>query len=87
MFSGDNFSSHDRFNVFAIVFASVLDRVGKKFPSLTGNGQLISGLKYEKPESKYDIGNMGAGLLAALTFFTVGSLLGDFLPLHRLVTD
>lgn len=69
-------------NVFAIVFASVLDMIGKRFPSLTGNGQLISGFKYEKTESKYDIGKMGAGLLAALTFFTVGSLLGAYLPLH-----
>lgn len=69
-------------NVFAIVLASVLDMVGKRFPSLTGNGQLIAGFKYEKSESKYDIGKMGAGLLAALMFFTVGSLLGSFLPLH-----
>jgi malate:Na+ symporter len=69
-------------NVFAIVFASMLDMVGKRFPSLTGNGQLISGFKYEKKESKYDIGKMGAGLLAALTFFTLGNLLGAFLPLH-----
>lgn len=69
-------------NVFAIVLASVLDMVGKKFPSLTGNGQLIKGFKYEKSEQKYDIGKMGVGLLAALTFFTIGNLLGDFLPLH-----
>ncbi|WP_026582649.1 2-hydroxycarboxylate transporter family protein [Bacillus sp. J33] len=69
-------------NVFAIVFASILDRVGKKFPSLTGNGQLIQGFKYEKTESKYNIGKMGAGLLAGLTFFALGTLLGDFLPLH-----
>jgi len=69
-------------NVFAIVLASVLDMIGKKFPSLTGNGQLIKGFKYEKSEQKYDIGKMGVGLLAALTFFTIGNLLGDFLPLH-----
>ncbi len=69
-------------NVFAIVFASVLDMVGKKFPSLTGNGQLISGFNYEKTKQKYDIGKMGVGLLAALTFFTVGNLLGAFIPLH-----
>ncbi|WP_235991657.1 2-hydroxycarboxylate transporter family protein [Metabacillus schmidteae] len=69
-------------NVFAIVLASVLNMVGNKFPSLTGNGQLIKGFKYEKSEQKYDIGKMGVGLLAALTFFTIGHLLGDFLPLH-----
>lgn len=69
-------------NVFAIVLASMLDIIGKKFPSLTGNGQLIQGFKYEKPEMTYDIQKMGAGLLAALTFFTVGTLLASIIPLH-----
>ncbi len=69
-------------NVFAIILASILDIIGKKIPSLTGNGQLMKGFKYEKTEQKYDIGKMGAGLLAALTFFTVGTLLGSFIPLH-----
>lgn len=69
-------------NVFAIVLASVLDMIGKKFPSLTGNGQLIRGFKYEKKEQKYDIEKMGVGLLAALSFFTIGNVLGDFIPLH-----
>ncbi|MBD1382800.1 2-hydroxycarboxylate transporter family protein [Metabacillus arenae] len=69
-------------NVFAIVLASVLDMIGKRFPSLSGNGQLIKGFKYEKSEQKYDIGKMGVGLLAALAFFTIGNVLGDFIPLH-----
>ncbi|MED4164763.1 2-hydroxycarboxylate transporter family protein [Halalkalibacterium halodurans] len=69
-------------NVFAIIFASVLDMVGKKYPSLTGNGQLIEGVEQEKKEHKYDIKIMGVGLLAAITFFTAGSILGDFLPIH-----
>ncbi|MGM0874825.1 MAG: 2-hydroxycarboxylate transporter family protein [Bacillota bacterium] len=69
-------------NVFAIVLASVLDMIGKRFPSLTGNGQLIKGFKYEKSEQKYNIEKMGVGLLAALTFFTIGNVLGDFVPLH-----
>lgn len=69
-------------NVFAIVLASLLDRLGTKFPSLTGNGQLIQGFNYEKPKMTYDIKKMGAGMLAALTFFTVGALLASFIPLH-----
>ncbi|WP_245823570.1 2-hydroxycarboxylate transporter family protein [Metabacillus halosaccharovorans] len=69
-------------NVFAIVLASVLDMVGKKFPSLSGDGQLVKGFKYEKPQQKYDIKKMGVGLLAALAFFTLGNLLGAFIPLH-----
>jgi len=69
-------------NVFAIVLASVLDMVGRRFPSLSGNGQLIKGFTYEKTKQKYDIEVMGVGLLAALTFFTLGNVLGDFVPLH-----
>ncbi|MFD1019691.1 2-hydroxycarboxylate transporter family protein [Thalassobacillus hwangdonensis] len=70
-------------NVFAIVLASMLNLLGKKVPSLTGNGQLIQGFTYKKEKEKaYDIQKMGIGLLAAVTFFAVGSLLGDYVPLH-----
>ena len=69
-------------NVFAIILASVLDIIGKKVPSLSGNGQLMKGFTYEKTKQKYHIEKMGVGLLAALTFFTVGTLLGSILPLH-----
>lgn len=69
-------------NVFAIILASLLDLIGKKVPSLTGNGQLMRGFTYEKTKQKYNIEKMGVGLLAALTFFTIGTLLGSVLPLH-----
>ncbi|WP_163538579.1 2-hydroxycarboxylate transporter family protein [Gracilibacillus sp. YIM 98692] len=69
-------------NVFAIVLASILDKIGNKYPALSGNGQLIKGFQYKKPDLQYDIQKMGAGLLAALTFFTLGTLLGAIIPLH-----
>ncbi|MFB5664051.1 2-hydroxycarboxylate transporter family protein [Alteribacillus sp. HJP-4] len=69
-------------NVFAIVFASLLNNLGNKFPSLTGNGQLISGFELEEQKSEYDISKMGIGLLAALLFFACGHLLGAIIPLH-----
>ncbi|WP_082234490.1 2-hydroxycarboxylate transporter family protein [Halobacillus massiliensis] len=69
-------------NVFAIVLASMLNLLGNKYPSLTGNGQLISGFHYKETKQSYDIQKMGIGLLAAITFFALGSLLGDFIPLH-----
>jgi malate:Na+ symporter len=69
-------------NVFAIILASLLDMIGKKVPSLSGNGQLMRGFTYEKTKQKYNIEKMGVGLLAALSFFTVGTLLGSVLPLH-----
>ncbi|MFQ3544664.1 2-hydroxycarboxylate transporter family protein [Halobacillus rhizosphaerae] len=69
-------------NVFAIVLASMLNLLGRKVPSLTGNGQLIPGFKYKEEKQTYDIQKMGMGLLAAITFFAVGGLLGDYIPLH-----
>lgn len=70
-------------NVFAIILASVLNLLGNKYPSLTGNGQLIRNFHYEKKETpRYDLGKMGIGVLAAVSFYMLGNLLGDFIPLH-----
>ncbi|OIJ09340.1 citrate:sodium symporter [Anaerobacillus arseniciselenatis] len=69
-------------NVFAIVFASLLNSLGNKFPSLSGNGQLIPGFKLEEKKSTFDISKMGIGLLIALLFFASGQLLGAIIPLH-----
>ncbi|WP_079528064.1 2-hydroxycarboxylate transporter family protein [Halobacillus hunanensis] len=69
-------------NVFAIVLASMLNLLGKKVPSLTGNGQLVHGFQYKEEKPTYDIQKMGIGLLAAVAFFAVGTLLGDFIPIH-----
>ncbi|KHF39495.1 citrate:sodium symporter [Halalkalibacter okhensis] len=69
-------------NVFAIVFASLLNSLGNKVPSLSGNGQLIPGFTLEEKKSTFDISKMGIGLLAALLFFACGHLLGAIVPLH-----
>ncbi|ANU15314.1 2-hydroxycarboxylate transporter family protein [Planococcus halocryophilus] len=70
-------------NVFAIILASVLNIIGKKYPTLTGNGQLIKGFHYEKKESpEYSLAKMGMGVLAAVSFYILGNLLGDVIPLH-----
>jgi Na+/citrate or Na+/malate symporter len=69
-------------NVFAIIFASLLNTLGNKVPSLSGNGQLIPGFKMEQKKSTFDISKMGIGLLAALLFFACGHLLGAIIPLH-----
>ncbi len=70
-------------NVFAIILASVLNLIGNKYPSLTGNGQLIRNFHYEKKETpRYDLAKMGIGVLAAISFYILGNLLGDLIPLH-----
>ncbi|SDZ51508.1 citrate carrier protein, CCS family [Evansella caseinilytica] len=69
-------------NVFAIIFASLLNKLGNKIPSLTGNGQLIKGMEIEKSEAKFDVQKIGVGLLIALLFFATGQILGSVIPLH-----
>ncbi|PPA71037.1 2-hydroxycarboxylate transporter family protein [Jeotgalibacillus proteolyticus] len=69
-------------NVFAIIIAGLLNKLGQKVPSLTGNGKLIDGFEEEKPSTKFDLQKLSVGLLAALLFFTLGHLLGAVLPIH-----
>lgn len=69
-------------NVIAIICAALLNNLGKKFPSLTGNGQLIQGFKYEEKKMKFDISKMGIGLLTAGGFYILGTILGSFIPIH-----
>src|SRR5699024_3223117 len=55
-------------NLFAIVLASVLNGLGKKFPSLTGNGVMIPGFEYEKEDKSinYSVSKLGIGLIVGL---------------------
>ncbi|TDL30829.1 2-hydroxycarboxylate transporter family protein [Jeotgalibacillus sp. S-D1] len=69
-------------NVFAIIIAGLLNKLGEKVPSLSGNGKLIDGFEEEKPSNKFDLQKLAVGLLAALLFFTLGHLLGAVLPIH-----
>lgn len=69
-------------NVFAIVLASVLNIIGKKRPSLSGNGQLLKGFEFKEKETPFDIKKMGIGLAIAITFFALGGLLAGLIPLH-----
>lgn len=69
-------------NVFAIILAGILNMVGKKYPSLTGNGQLMEGFHVENKKITYDIKEMGIGVLAAIMFYVIGQILGTIIPLH-----
>lgn len=68
-------------NVFAIVTAGFLDRVGKRFPKLTGNGVLMQGFEVEKAASpEYKVEDLGVGLFFACVFFVAGQILEHFIP-------
>lgn len=69
-------------NVFAIIIAGLLNGLGKRFPGLTGNGQMMPGVDVEEPEHSLDLGKLGVGIVAALMLFTAGQILGTVIPLH-----
>jgi CCS family citrate carrier protein len=69
-------------NVFAIIIAGLLNGLANRMPSLTGNGQMMPGVEIEERESKPDLSKLGIGIIAALTFFVAGEILGSVIPLH-----
>jgi malate:Na+ symporter len=69
-------------NVFAIIIAGLLNGLGKRYPSLTGNGQMMPGVDVSEKESPITLPALGVGLVAALCFFIAGQTLGEFVPLH-----
>ncbi|MCT4605244.1 MAG: 2-hydroxycarboxylate transporter family protein [Marinisporobacter sp.] len=73
-------------NAMAIVVAGLLDKIGKKKKSLTGNGKLMKSQEAVREEAseelKLDYKLMGIGILLSTTFFVWGKILGKFIPIH-----
>jgi Na+/citrate or Na+/malate symporter len=73
-------------NALAIVMGSILDRLGKRFPSITGNGELLVSAKNldapEETNAPVDLEHLGTGLLIASAFFAFGKLAALHIPLH-----
>lgn len=73
-------------NALAIVAAGLLDKLGKRFPSLTGNGKLLKAQDAEMTEEKkhtpLQYEELGTGLLMATSFFIFGNILSKFIPIH-----
>lgn len=65
-------------NIFAVVSAGLMMRLGEKKKHLSGNGKLVKteggNEVHEEKEKVIDFSLMGAGLLIACTFFIVGTL-------------
>ena len=71
-------------NALAIVFGGLLDRVGKAFPKLTGNGQLVisndNSLREEHKEPKHTgIENYAVGVVISTAFYALGSLIAKLI--------
>lgn len=73
-------------NALAIVSAGILDKIGKRFPSLSGNGKLLktqdSEMSKEKEHTPLKYEELGKGLLIATSFFILGNILSKFIPIH-----
>lgn len=74
-------------NAMSIVAGGLLDRLGKKKPALTGEGELIR--SSSNREQKSDIKEtraaitlemLGKGLLFAVTFFVLGRIIAKYIP-------
>lgn len=70
-------------NVFAIISAALLVKVGESFPKLNGHGALMKASMDETETPKQpplDVIRMGVGLLVAVSFFLLGSICNYFVP-------
>ncbi len=74
-------------NAMAIVAGGLLNRLGKKKPALTGEGELIIGSSNRQQQADIketraaiSLEMLGKGLLFAVTFFVLGRIIGKFVP-------
>ena len=74
-------------NIFSIIAAALLDRLGRKFPGLSGNGVLLqdSMLVQEEPKIEFSAANLIIGAVVACGFYACGKILNHFVPaVHNL---
>lgn len=74
-------------NVFSIIAAALLDRLGKRIPKLSGNGVLLKDptLVQEEPKIEFSVWNLVIGGTVACGFYACGKILNHFVPsVHNL---
>lgn len=74
-------------NAVAIVFGGMLNKLGKKYPNLSGDGQLLidggnSVKEEERILSPVEYKQLGIGILIATSFFIFGRILSKVIPIH-----
>lgn len=77
-------------NVICILYAGILNKIGKKHPEWTGYGELIRAAKDSKKDSEKEdkkeltmdkgIPMLGKGLLTSVVFLALGNILATFMP-------
>lgn len=70
-------------NCVAIIFGGLANNLGKKKPSLTGNGRLVNdGQKTKEcPPMKPTFSSLMTGMLISLAFYQLGALCNRFIPI------
>ncbi len=74
-------------NVFSIIAAALLNRLGRQFPQLSGNGVLLNDptLVQEEPKIEFSAWNLVIGGTVACGFHACGKILNHFVPsVHNL---
>ena len=74
-------------NVFSIIAAALLDRLGRQFPKLSGNGVLLKDptLVQEPPKIEFSAWNLVIGGTVGCGFYAFGKILNHFVPsVHNL---
>ncbi|SJL84664.1 Citrate-sodium symporter [Vibrio palustris] len=74
-------------NAVAIVIAGLLSKLGQRYPSLTGEGQLIIGQENNADEAQEEefpitVTSLGLGALLAITMYMIGTLLHSVINMH-----
>lgn len=75
-------------NVLSIIAAALLDRLGKKFPRLSGNGEIMrdSGIANVEPRVDMSMWNIAIGMAVSTGLFALGNAFNRFVPdVHSLV--
>lgn len=73
-------------NAIAIVIAGMLNKIGKTHRKLSGGGKLMKDQSdmpvTQDQHMKLDYQMMGIGVLLSTSFFVLGKILGNFIPIH-----
>lgn len=74
-------------NAMAIIFAGILDKLGRNNSKISGNGKLMLNQTDMEVEEQavvpLNYENLGTGLLLSTTFFAFGTILGKYIPVHN----
>ena len=74
-------------NVFSIIAAALLNKLGERFPALSGNGELMKDptILQEEPKIEFSVANIMIGVTVACGFYSLGKILNYFVPsVHNL---